>query len=61
MERKPFYRSKTLWTNFVFLVALIVQLQVGFVIGPEEQAAIITVVNLILRAFTGQGLTLKKQ
>ena len=56
-NQKPFWRSKTLWVNTLALIALILQGQFGFVIGPEEQAAIIIVANLILRAFTNTGIT----
>lgn len=56
MDRKHWYASKTLWVNTLAFVALVVQNFVGFVIGPEEQAAILAVVNLILRAVTSKGL-----
>ena len=56
-NQKPFWKSKTLWVNTIALIALVLQGQFGFVIGAEEQAAIITVANLILRAFTNAGIT----
>jgi len=49
-------RSKTLWVNLIALIALIAQLEYGFVIAPEEQASAIAVINLALRALTKEGL-----
>jgi len=58
---KPWYLSKTLWVNIVAFMALIIQGATGdFVISPEEQAAVIVFINLILRAVTGKELTLRK-
>lgn len=59
MELKVWYKSKTLWTNIIALIALLVQAQYGFIILPEEQLAILAVINLILRGLTGSGLQLK--
>jgi len=59
MELKVWYKSKTLWTNIIALIALLVQAQYGFIILPEEQIAILAVINLILRGLTGSGLQLK--
>jgi uncharacterized membrane protein len=56
MEKKKWYASKTLWVNFIALVALLLQSQIGFELTSEETAAILTIINLILRAITGQPL-----
>ena len=53
---KKWYLSKTFWINAIALIALLVQNSYGFVISPEEQGAIIVVINLILRAVTKEGL-----
>lgn len=53
---KKWYKSKMLWVNVLALLALLVQVKYGFVIDPVEQAAALTIVNLILRAVTGTGL-----
>jgi hypothetical protein len=53
---KKWYKSKMLWVNALALLALLVQVKYGFVIDPVEQAAALTIVNLILRAVTGTGL-----
>ena len=58
---KNFLSSKTLWVNVIALIALILQLVNGFVISAESQIALITVINLILRFFTGTPLTFGRQ
>jgi hypothetical protein len=50
---KQWYSSKTLWVNAIALVAILVQGFTGFIIDPEAQAAILVVINIILRAVTG--------
>lgn len=56
IEKKEWYKSKTVWINVIMLVALIAQAQAGFVVSPEEQMGILAVINLILRIITTQGL-----
>lgn len=56
METKSFYLSKTFWVNIVALVVLIVQQFTGFIIDVSAQAAILIVINLILRAITGEPI-----
>jgi len=56
-NKKPWYKSLTLWTNIVMLIVFVLKEQIGFEISTEETAAIITVINLILRAKTGQPIT----
>jgi uncharacterized membrane protein len=56
--KKVWWKSKTLWVNVIAMVVLIAQSQTGFAIAIEEQAAIIVVLNLILRAITKTGLEL---
>lgn len=56
MAAKDWYKSKTFWVNTLALAALVVQAQVGFVVSPEEQMSIVIVINLGLKAFTGEGL-----
>jgi hypothetical protein len=58
---KLWYRSKTVWVNLIAVVAMIVQSQTGFIIAPEAQAAFIVVINLVLRAITGEELELMKE
>jgi len=55
---KKWYRSRTVWTNLVMLIGAILASEAGIDLEPEETAAIITVINLILRLFTKQPLEL---
>jgi hypothetical protein len=57
MERKNWIRSRTLWVNAVAFIALVVQNFTGFVVGVEEQAALLALVNLGLRLITHSGLS----
>jgi TRAP-type C4-dicarboxylate transport system permease large subunit len=53
---KQWYASKTLWINTIALVAIILQGFTGFIINPQDQAAILVVINLILRVVTGDEI-----
>jgi len=55
-QEKPWYYSKTIWANLLVFMALILQGQFGFVLGAAEQIAILTVVNIILRAVTKDAI-----
>ena len=57
MENKNWIRSRTLWVNAVAFIALVVQNFTGFVVGVEEQAALLALVNLGLRLITHSGLS----
>ena len=56
---KRWYLSKILWVNVIAIGAIIAQSQFEFVIDPEAQVGILAVINLILRAITKTGLTVK--
>lgn len=51
MEKK-WWESKTLWTNTLAVVALVVQGKLGYVISPEDMVIAMGVINVILRAIT---------
>lgn len=53
---KNYITSKTMWINFVAIVAIIAQGQFGFIIDPAAQAAMIIMINMVLRAITGEEL-----
>lgn len=53
---KNYTSSKTMWVNFVAIVAIVAQGQFGFVIDPAAQAAMIVIINVVLRAITGEDL-----
>lgn len=54
---KDFWKSKTFWVNIIALAVIIIQNFTGFVIDASQQAAILVVINLILRAVTGQAIS----
>jgi len=56
IELKKWYKSKTLWANIIYLIALLVQEKYGFIISVEEQLAVLAIINLILRAVTKEEL-----
>jgi hypothetical protein len=56
VEGKQVLKSKTLWMNLIATAALVVQSQTGFVIQPETQAAIIAVINMVLRFATSEEI-----
>jgi len=51
-SKKQWYYSKTVWVNFIALGALVSQSHYGFVISPEIQLALLTIVNVGLRSIT---------
>jgi hypothetical protein len=53
---KQWYLSKTLWVNLIALIALVLQSQFGFIIDAESQMALLLVINLVLRAITGDEI-----
>jgi len=61
---KPFWASKTLWANIVALVAVLTA-SFGFDLGLDAEtqtavvAAIMTVVNIVMRLVTKGPVTLK--
>ena len=56
MEKK-WYRSKTVWTNGLGGIAVIIQAATGQQwLDPEVQSAILVIANLVLRLFTKTGL-----
>ena len=55
---KKWYASKTVWSNFIMLIGVVVLNTTGKnLLTPEVQAAIITVVNLLLRIITKEEIT----
>ena len=54
---KNYITSKTMWVNFVAILAIVAQGQFEFLIDPAAQVAILGVLNVILRAITGEELS----
>ncbi len=56
MPEKPYIYSKTMWINLLAIAALILQAKYGFIISVEEQIAVLSCINLILRLLTKKQL-----
>ena len=57
-NKKPWYTSKILLANTIAFIAFLLQFIYGKVIlTPELQGMILTLLNIILRAFTNKGIT----
>ncbi len=52
--------SKTLWVNVIAVAVMLVQTKVGFAIDAEYQAAILGVINMVLRIVTREPLDWSK-
>lgn len=53
---KSIFSSKTFWVNVIAVIGMIVQGATGstFLIGVENQATILALVNIVLRTVTKQ-------
>jgi hypothetical protein len=49
---KAWYRSKTLWVNFLTIVGALIATKFGFTFGEAEVVFALGVVNIILRLIT---------
>lgn len=52
LSGKKWYLSKTFWVNVLAAGGIALQAKTGFVIGPEYQALLLSLVNLGLRKIT---------
>lgn len=54
---KRWYLSKTLWVNLIAIIAIVLQgINSTWIIGPEIQGGILAIINVILRAVTGEPI-----
>ena len=53
---KKIWLSKTFWVNLVAILALVIQSQTGFVVGPEKQMAARGRPSLCMRCDVTWGL-----
>lgn len=53
---KKFWKSKTLWVNLVAVLALALQSATGYAVDPAVQAALLAVINAVLRLITKEKL-----
>jgi len=56
-----FYKSKTLWVNVIAIAAIILGDVAGVEIGIEGEAAILAVINIILRVVTKEPIEWKAE
>ncbi len=56
---KQYLTSKTLWFNIVALIAIITAGQFDFVLDGTMQAAMLVVINIVLRVITKEELVWK--
>jgi len=55
---KPLYLSRTFWLNLIAIAVMALQSMNGFVISPEEQMAILAVINIFVRLLTREEIEL---
>lgn len=53
---KKIYTSKTFWVNTVAFVSFLIQQRYGYVIDEALQVQIISVINIILRSVSSDGV-----
>ena len=56
MDPKLWYTSKQIWLNIIAVIAFLVQKYTHFVIDPQTQAALLILINFILRCITKQPI-----
>ena len=56
-QEKKWYTSKTLWVNLLSILAILAQTYAGNdIVSPEIQAALLGIINVILRVITKEEL-----
>ena len=58
-KSKPFYKSRTLWLNFLAVIAVVGYKFWGISISPEMIAGILAILNLLLRFDTTEEIKTK--
>lgn len=58
---KVWWRSKTIWLNFLALAAAIFQAKYGLVLDATTQGAILATLNLVFRSITKEPLGLQAE
>jgi hypothetical protein len=63
MDSKPWYLSKTVWTNFILFIGaiLVTTGAIDAQLSPETVAMIITIANVVLRFISGSQIEFKKK
>lgn len=53
---KKIYTSKTFWVNTVAFIAFLIQQRYGYAIDEGMQVQIVSVINIILRSISSDGV-----
>jgi hypothetical protein len=53
---KKWYKSKTLWVNIIAIAGIIVRAELGYVLIPEGEVALLALINLVLRVITKEEI-----
>jgi len=56
---KIWWKSKTFWVNAIALGAIVAQSQFGYILLPEGQLVLLSIINLILRKITKEEIVWK--
>lgn len=56
MNGKRSWRSKTLWANILSLAAIVIQTKTGYIVAPEIQASVLSLLNVGLRLITKEKI-----
>ncbi len=57
---KDWWKSKTLWINAIAIAGIIIRAELGLVITPQGEIAILAGINLILRIVTKEKIVWKE-
>lgn len=53
---KSWYKSKTFWVNLIALISIPVRAELGLVLLPEGELALLAIINLLLRKITKEEI-----
>lgn len=53
---KDWWKSKTLWINLIAIAGIIVRAEMGLVLTPQGEIALLGAINLVLRLITKEEL-----
>lgn len=56
---KSIYKSKTFWVNLIAMTSFLIQHKYGYVIDEAMQVQVLTVVNILLRSISSEGVSWK--
>ena len=56
---KSLYKSKTFWVNLIAMISFLIQHKYGYVVDEAMQMQVLTVVNILLRTISSEGVSWK--